>query len=160
MDDGPTRPLLEVGRITKAHGLRGEVVVLLSTDRSERLDPGAVLRTAGDDLVVRTSRRHADRWVVSFDGSDTRESAEGLRGTVLLAEPIDDDGALWVHELIGARVVEVDGTERGVVEAVQSNPAADLLVLEGGALVPVVFVVGGPTAGVVTVDVPPGLFDL
>lgn len=160
MDAGPPRPLLEVGRITKAHGLKGEVVVHLTTDRTERLDPGARLSTAGDDLVVRSSRQHSDRWVVAFEGRSTREDAEALRGTVLLAEPIDDEGALWVHELVGAHVVEVDGTARGVVDAVQSNPASDLLVLDSGALVPVVFVVAGPTDGVVTVEVPPGLFEL
>ena len=97
---------------------------------------------------------------MTFEGTSTREAAEALRGTVLLAEPIEDEGALWVHELVGAQVVESDGTDRGVVEAVQANPAADLLVLDSGALVPVVFVVDGPTDGVVTVEVPPGLFEL
>jgi 16S rRNA processing protein RimM len=47
-----------------------------------------------------------------------------------------------------------------VIEAVQDNPAADLLVLDTGALVPVVFVVDGPTDGVVRVDTPHGLFEL
>jgi 16S rRNA processing protein RimM len=37
--------LLEVGRITKPHGIRGEVVVALTTDRTERVAPGAVLQT-------------------------------------------------------------------------------------------------------------------
>ena len=54
----------------------------------------------------------------------------------------------------------VDGVDRGVVTAVQANPAADLLVLDSGALVPVVFVVGGPADGEVLVDVPDGLFEL
>jgi 16S rRNA processing protein RimM len=50
--------------------------------------------------------------------------------------------------------------DRGVVTAVQANPAADLLVLDSGALVPVVFVVSGPEDGEVLVDVPDGLFEL
>ena len=50
--------------------------------------------------------------------------------------------------------------ERGVVRAVQDNPASDLLVLDSGALVPLTFVVGGPSDGVVHVEVPDGLFEL
>ena len=155
-------PVLEVGRITKAHGLRGEVVVHLVSDRTERLARGSVLLSDQGDLKVVASRPHTDRWIVQFEGCTTREGAEALRGTELRAQATDsgDDGELWVHELIGVRVVEADGTARGSVDSVQSNPAADLLVLDTGALVPVVFVVDGPTDGVLTVDVPDGLFAL
>jgi len=161
MSDGPERPMLEVGRITKAHGLRGEVVVHLVSDRTERLDPGTTLHSDRGPMTVQASRRHTDRWIVSFRGSDSRESAEALRGVLLSAEALADDSEeLWVHELIGARVVERDGTDRGVIESVQSNPASDLLVTSAGALIPVVFVVDGPADGLVTVEVPDGLFDL
>ena len=156
-------PVLEVGRITKAHGLRGEVVVHLVSDRTERLDRGSVLFSDRGDLTVLASRPHTDRWIVQFEGCTTREDAEALRGTELRAQASDElgiDGELWVHELIGIRVVEVDGTDRGAIDSVQSNPAADLLVLDSGALVPVVFIVDGPADGVLTVDVPAGLFDL
>lgn len=132
----------------------------LTTDRTERLDAGSQLLTDGGPLVVHASRPHQDRWIVAFRDVATREAAEALRGRVLRAEPIEDEGTLWVHELVGARVVTPDGTDRGVVEAVQANPASDLLVLDSGALVPVVFVTGPPSAGVVTVEVPDGLFEL
>jgi 16S rRNA processing protein RimM len=160
--DGAGDPpeLLEVGRITKAHGLRGEVVVFLTTDRLERLDAGSVLHTDRGDLVVAASRAHQDRWIVSFEGVHTREAAEALRGLALSAPPLEDPEALWVHELIGCTVVTPDGVERGVVESVLDNPAADLLVLDTGAMVPVVFVVGGPEEGRLQVDTPDGLFDL
>jgi ribosomal 30S subunit maturation factor RimM len=65
-----------------------------------------------------------------------------------------------VHELIGCRVVDQHGTDRGLVRAVQDNPAADLLVLEDDTLVPVVFVLDGPRDGILRVEVPEGLFDL
>ena len=55
--------------------------------------------------------------------------------------------------------VEVDGTERGVVTAVEANPASDLLVLDTGHLVPLRFVVARDD-GRVTIDPPAGLFDL
>ena len=87
-----------------------------------------------------------------------RTAAESLRGQVLRAEPISDPDELWVHELIGMVVCEADGTERGRVEAVQDNPASDLLVLESGALVPLVFLVERLDDRLV-VDAPDGLFD-
>jgi len=152
--------LLEVGRIAKAHGLNGEVNVVLTTNRTERLDPGSVLRTDRGDLKVASSRPHGDRWLVRFSGHDGRTAAEALRGVVLRSEPLDDPDELWVHELIGSRVISADGVERGTVSSVQDNPAADLLVLDSGALVPIVFVVDGPTDGVIHVEVPDGLFDL
>lgn len=158
-DDTPS--LLEVGRITKPHGVRGDVLVQLLTDRSDRLAPGSVLHTDAAELVVSSSRPHHDRHIVRFEGVGDREAAEELRGVALLAEPAaGDDDTLWVHELIGCVVVEVDGTRRGVVESVVANPAADLLGLEDGHLVPVVFVVEGPRDGVIRVDCPDGLFDL
>lgn len=152
--------LLEVGRIAKAHGLNGEVNVVLLSNRTERLDPGSVLVADIGELRVRSSRRHGDRWLVRFEGHDDRGAAEALRGLELRGEPIEDPEELWVHELVGCRVLSADGVERGTVTAVQDNPAADLLVLDDGSLVPVVFIVDGPRDGVVGVDVPEGLFDL
>jgi 16S rRNA processing protein RimM len=152
--------LLEVGRITKAHGVHGDVLVQLTTDRTERLAPGAVLSTDRGDLTVERSTRHHDRWIVHFAELAVREQADQWRGTVLRAEALDDDDdELWVHELIGATVALIDGTEVGIVDEVQANPAADLLVLDNGALVPVVFVTDHRD-GTVTIDPPEGLFDL
>ena len=65
----------------------------------------------------------------------------------------------YEHELVGARVVLVDGEAVGTVTEVESNPAADLLVLDSGALVPVVFITQHEQ-GRVTIDPPEGLFDL
>ncbi len=152
--------LLEVGRIAKPHGVRGEVVVVLTTDRSERVAPGTVLQTARGPLTVVSSRPERERFLVMFDGLHDREGADEWRNTVLLAEPIDDPDTLWIHELIGCHVRSQDGVDRGIVESVQDNPASDLLVLDTGALVPLHFVVGEPSAGVIDVDVPDGLFDL
>jgi 16S rRNA processing protein RimM len=107
---------------------------------------------------VERSAPHQHRWIVAFEGVRSIAAAEALRGTVLYAPPMDDENALWVHELVGATVVTVDGTRRGVVDAVQANPASDLLVLDTGALVPLRFVVEHH-AGEVVVDTPEGLFD-
>jgi 16S rRNA processing protein RimM len=151
---------LEVGRITKTHGVRGDLLVLLTTERTERLEPGTVLHTDRGDLTVVRSSPHHDRWIVHFDGIDVREEADAWRGVVLRAEPVDgDEDELWVHQLIGSSVSLPDGTPVGTVEEVQANPAADLLVLDTGALVPVVFVTEH-TDATVTIDPPDGLLDL
>lgn len=150
---------LEVGRITKPHGIRGEVVVVLTTNRPERVAPGARLDAGDRELVVLASRPHQGGHLVAFEGVADRTAAERLRGRVLRAEPLDDPDELWVHELVGAEVVERDGTPRGRVVALVANPAADLLELDSGALVPLTFVVER-AAGRVVVDPPAGLFDL
>jgi 16S rRNA processing protein RimM len=148
--------LLEVGRVAKAHGLRGEVIVALSTNRPERVAVGAILHTDDGPLTVITSRPHQHRHIVHFEGVATREAAEALHGTVLRAEPLDDPDALWVHDLVGSVVVDQHGTDHGPVTAVEVNPASDLLVLEDGGLVPLTFVVEHAD-GRITVDVPDGL---
>jgi len=150
--------LLEVGRIDKPHGLRGEVVVTLITNRLERLAPGSRLQTERGPLTVGACRPHQHRWIVQFDELGDRDAAEAAHGLTLEAEPLDDADELWVHELIGCEVVDGAGSH-GVIEAVEVNPASDLLVLDTGHLVPVCFVVGRPEAGQVQVDVPDGLFD-
>ena len=152
--------LLEVGRITKTHGVRGDVLVLLTTERTERVAPGSVLSTDRGDLTVERSTPHQDRWIVHFAGLDVREQADGWRGVVLRAEALDDDDdELWVHELIGSAVSLPDGTDVGTIDEVQANPASDLLVLSTGALVPVVFITDHAD-GTVTIDPPEGLLDL
>ncbi len=148
---------LEVGRVVKAHGLGGEAVVELVTDRTERVAPGSVLWAGERRLLVTASRPHTGRFLVSFEGVTNREAADALRG-VLTAEPIDDPAALWVHELVGSEVVAVDGASLGRVVAVEANPASDLLVLDTGGLVPLRFVLeSGP--GRVVVDPPAGLLE-
>lgn len=135
------------------------MIVSLGTDRTERLDPGTVLSSDVGDLTVVSSQPHQHRYIVQFEGVHSREAADELRGVVLRAEAIDDPDALWVHELIGSEVFDADGTSRGLVEAVEQNPASNLLVLESGTLVPVRFIVES-SPGRLVVDPPKGLLDL
>ncbi|MGI9033172.1 MAG: ribosome maturation factor RimM [Acidimicrobiales bacterium] len=153
--------MLEVGFVVKPHGLRGEVVVDLVSNRPEvRLAAGSVLSTDDGPLEVVASRPHQGRWIVTFAGVEGCDGAEGLRGRVLSADAqADDDDVLWVHELIGSRVVDVGGIDHGPVEAVEANPASDLLVLSDGRLVPLTFVVERRPDGTVIVDPPAGLLD-
>ena len=157
-----TDALREVGRIGRAHGVLGELYVTLITDRVERLAPGARLLAGAQWLTVTEARLQQQRWLVRFVGVDDRTAAEKLTNSVLQAEPIDvdgDDDSLWVHELIGSRVVDQHGVDRGTCVAVIDNPAHDILELDSGALIPVIFVVSCRD-GVAAIDPPEGLFDL
>jgi len=182
--------MLEVGQVVKPHGLRGEVIVHLVTNRLERLAPGSRLacsppearggraradieavpgearprtRASGAapppaELEVVAAKPHGRTYLVRFAGVDDIDAAEALRGTVLLAEPIEDPSALFVHDLIGADVVDAAGGSHGRVTGVEANPASDLLVVEGRWYVPLRFVVEH-RAGRVVVDVPEGIFE-
>jgi 16S rRNA processing protein RimM len=141
--------------------VRGDVLVLLTTERTSRLDPGSQLHTDRGVLTVVSASRHQDRWIVQFEGFTDRAQVEDWRGVALQAEPLDDtdDDVLWVHELVGSEVVLTDGTAVGTVTEVEANPASDLLVLDAGTLVPIVFIVG-QEPGRITIDPPEGLLDL
>lgn len=152
---------LELGSIGRPHGLHGEVTVTLTTDRPERTTPGAVLYAGDRTLVVESARPHQGRWLVRFEGVTDRDAAEALRGATLVGDPLDDpgEGRVWVHELVGAETRDLHGNVLGPVTAVETNPAHDLLVLDDGTLIPIVFVVD-QAPGVVIVDVPDGLLDV
>lgn len=151
--------LLEVGRIGKAHGLQGEVSVHLITNVVERLSSGSVLFLEDErEIIVRLSKPYKQNFLVFFEGITSRSLAEQLVGKKLFATPIDDPDIIWVHEVIGSEVVDETGEHRGKVVAVESNPASDLLVLDNGSLVPLVFVVDHKEK-VVHVEVPDGLWD-
>lgn len=159
----PHAPFLEIGRVGRAHGLRGEVVVDLTSNVLGRLAPGAELWADGRPHVVDAARPHQQHWLVKFAGVEDRAAAESLRGATLTAPPAadpDEPDALFVHELIGGDVRTADGRSRGTVVAVQDNPAADLLVLDSGALVPLTFV-ERVDDGVIHLggDLPEGLLD-
>lgn len=152
--------LLEVGWIVRPHGLRGEVVVSLVTNRLERLEPGSRLTAMGAgasrELEVVRARPQQHRFLVVFAGVESREEAEALRDLALHAEAMADPDELFVHDLIGLELVDQHGDSHGPIRSVEANPASDLLVVDDG-YVPTRFVreVHGDH---VIVDVPDGLF--
>ena len=152
-------PWLEVGRIGRPHGLNGDVLVTLSTDRPERLDPGTMLRAGSVELEVARSKPYQDRYLVHFVGHDHRDAIESLRGSVVSARALDEPDTRWVHTVVGAEVVDTDGVSHGRVASVLANPAHDLLVLDDDTLVPVVFIVEPESSDDrLVVDAPDGLF--
>jgi 16S rRNA processing protein RimM len=168
----PSDDLRVVGRVVKAHGLRGELVVDPSTDNAdERFAPGAVLHVSGGGvLTVTAARRHGERLLVTAAEVTDRDTAEGLRRAVLQAEATDiatgDDDEFHDHQLEGLAAELSDGTVVGTVTAVSHGLGGELLVLEaagGGevlvpfvkAIVPTVDLAGGK----VVLDPPEGLLD-
>ncbi|MDX6212924.1 MAG: rRNA processing protein RimM [Frankiales bacterium] len=165
-----------IGRIGKAHGIRGEVTVEVRTDDPDgRFAPEAVLTTDRPErptLVIEKSRPHHGRMLVLFEGVPDRNAAELLRGTLLSvdagADPdLDDPDEFYDHQLVGLTVVTVDGEVLGEVSDVVHLPASvllsvarpearELLVPFVASIVPEVDLPGGR----VVVDLPPGLLDL
>ncbi|AYN39185.1 ribosome maturation factor RimM [Streptomyces dangxiongensis] len=130
---------LVVGRIGRAHGIRGEVTVEVRTDEPElRLAPGAVLATdpaSAGPLTIATGRVHSGRLLLRFEGVTDRDGAEALRNTLLIAEidpeelPEGED-EYYDHQLIDLDVVTEDGTEVGRITEVSHLPSQDLFIVE------------------------------
>jgi 16S rRNA processing protein RimM len=130
--------LVTVGRIGRAHGIRGEVSVDVRTDSPElRFADGARLTTepvGAGPLVVGHTRWHSGRLLVRFDGVSDRAVAEGLRGVRLLAEVgederLDDPEEFFDHQLVGLHAVTTAGDAVGDITEVLHLPGQDLLVV-------------------------------
>lgn len=167
---------LRVGRLVKAHGLKGALKLELYTDNPERrFVPGAEFTLQvpeaspwhGKSITVREYRVMNGNSVVFFEGVDDREGAEGLVRAILWIDQDADepeDNAWYDHQLVGLDVVR-DDTVIGKVVRVDHLPAQDLLIVKANddeimvpfveAIVPAVDV----AAGRVIVTPPPGLFE-
>jgi len=126
-------PTVVVGRIAKAHGLRGEVAVQNRSDNPGRWQAGArVLLADGRELTIEGARPHGRRMLVKFTGIDDRGGAEGLRGATLVVPeswlPPLPEGEWWSHQVVGCEVRTEGGRRLGVVTEVVANPANDLWV--------------------------------
>jgi len=153
---------LEVGRVARAHGVRGEVAVELVTNVPGRFAPGLEVRLNGrsERVVAEVRPGPRGRLLVRFEGVTSRDAAEELRGEVISARHFGGPaGEVWVHELVGRPVVDRAGRSRGRVVALEANPASDLLVLDDGQLVPLRFLIERAPDGSLVIDPPPGLLE-
>ncbi len=168
---------LVIGRISRPHGVRGEVIVDVRTDDPElRFAAGAVVMTepaAAGPLTIAWAHRHSGRLLVQFNGFEDRNVADDLRGVLLLVdsaelEDVGDPDEFRDHQLIGLTVQTVAGEQVGTVADVLHH-GQNLLVVSGSgaragaeimipfvtAIVPVVDL----RAGQLLIDPPPGLLD-
>src|SRR5665213_1748481 len=129
-----------VGRIARAHGIRGQVIVNPDTDfPDERFKPGATLFTLRGDsletLTLTTARIQNGRPVIGIAGVETMNDAMALAGLELRV-PVEflaplPQGTFYHHELIGCQVVTGGGETVGTVEKVEGNLAGSRLVVAG-----------------------------
>ncbi|PPF46108.1 ribosome maturation factor RimM [Pseudoclavibacter sp. AY1F1] len=168
---------LRVGRLTKAHGLKGAIKLELFTDEPDRrFVPGASFSLQvppehewhGKSLELQELRWYNGHPVGFFVGVDDRTAAESLAKAILWvdsndAEELEDD-AWYDHQLVGLDVRR-DGVSVGTVIRVEHFPAQDLLVVktaDAEVLVPLVKAIVSEVdleAGIVSVTPPNGLFE-
>jgi 16S rRNA processing protein RimM len=171
---------LVVGRVVKAHGIGGEVVVEIRTDDpAERFAPGTTLRARGSRgssaqerrYVIESMREHSGRLLVRLAGVADRGTADALRGSLFVVDsdelpPIDEPDTYYDHQLEGLRVRTVAGTEVGVVAEVLHTAAGELLAVKGDSgevLVPFVGAIVTSVSlddGTLDIDPPDGLLDM
>jgi 16S rRNA processing protein RimM len=156
-DDAPSR--IEIGGIARAHGIRGEVVIVTHDPASKTLASIEQIYLGGAPRRVLAARDTPRGWLVLLEGVATRTDAEALRGRPL------EEGDVLLHDLVGCAVRLPDGSPWGVIAEIDSVPGGlqDRLVIHDGAverMLPLVdaFVTDiDLDARVVTVDPPPGL---
>ena len=131
--------LLVVGRIGRAHGVRGEVTVEVRTDSPEqRFEVGTQLLTdpqANGPLTIKSARNHSGTLVLSFAEASDRNEVEKLRNTLLLADVDPEDANttpddFHISQIVGSSIIDENGSKRGVVIDVLSLPAQDTLVVD------------------------------
>ncbi|HJU86517.1 MAG TPA: ribosome maturation factor RimM [Gemmatimonadota bacterium] len=139
---------LAVGRIVKAHGIRGEVAVFPLTENEDRFEPGSRLflcptaegRGSVLAVMVESARPHQGRWLLTLDRIEDRTHAEQHVGSFLLvprveAEAAREEDEWFLHALVGRRVVDDAGVSLGEVLEVLETPGAVMLEIgvAGGA---------------------------
>lgn len=169
---------LRVGRLLKAHGLKGAIKVEMYTDDpASRFTPGSVFTLqvpdespwVGKTLTLRELKWYNDSPVAFFEGIEDRTDAESLIKAILWIDddvdsrPVEDD-AWYDHQLIGL-TVRRDGVAVGTIARVDHFPSQDLLIVttdSGDVMVPFVkAIVSNVDVAAGTVDVTPpfGLFE-
>jgi 16S rRNA processing protein RimM len=132
-----TRPeFIIVGRVRKAHGIRGEVVVEVITDEPDAVYASGRRVFAGTasgalsgnrlELHIRSARPFNEGLLVGFAEVPDRNAAEAWRGRYLLLPtdelPAPDENEVYVHDLVGMRVELSDGQPVGTVEETYELP--------------------------------------
>jgi 16S rRNA processing protein RimM len=169
---------LVVGRVVRAHGVTGEVVVEVRTDDPDtRFAPGTTLRAKPSrggperDYVVDSAREHSGRLLVRLDGVADRTAADSMRGALFLVDsadlpPIEEPDEFYDHQLEGLQVVTTTGMPVGLVAEVLHTAAGELLSVrteDGEVLVPFVSAIVTAvslTDRTIEIDPPDGLLEL
>jgi 16S rRNA processing protein RimM len=129
------RALIEIGGVARAHGIKGEVVIVTHDRDSDTLGNVDTIYIAGVPRKIAHVRGTQRGWLVSLEGVATRTEAELLRGQTVAVErdalALDDEDVL-LADLVGCAVRRVDGTPWGEIAAVDVGPMQDRLVIRDG----------------------------
>ena len=156
---------LAIGRVARAHGVRGRILVAPYNADSEGLEGVRTIWLGERAFEVERAERVNLGYLVSLRGIADRDQAQALRGQEVRVDraelPAPGEGEMYAVDLIGYAVSDPQGKVHGVVEDLEEAGAQDLLRLENGALVPLGLVKEvQPQARRIVVDAPEGLFDL
>ncbi len=128
---------IEIGGVARAHGIKGEVVIVTHDPDSETLAAVKTIYVGGIEREIVGARDTHRGWLVQLAGVTTRTEAEGLRGQAVevdrAAIEIDDDEVL-LADLVGCAVRLVDGKAWGTVASVDAGEMQDLLVIHDGGV--------------------------
>jgi 16S rRNA processing protein RimM len=133
--------MVVVGRIARAHGHRGQVIVDPATDFPEqRFAEGAVLHTMRDQqpetFTIATMRMHQGRPVLTLRGIGSMNVAETLAGLELRVPESElaplPEGTYYEHDLIGCTLVTMDGREVGTVRTIEGGGGTIRLIAGDG----------------------------
>jgi len=157
--------LLAVGRVARAHGIRGRVLVAPYNAESTGLEKVRRLWLSGREYEVARAERVNLGYLVALRGIDDRDAADALRGQEVEADrdelPPAEEGEVYAIDLIGFEVADATGKVHGVVEDLEEAGPQDLLRLKGGALVPMGLVQEVMSeARRIVIEVPEGLFEI
>ena len=157
--------LLAVGRVARAHGVRGRLLIAPYNADSEALQRVRRIWLGEREFEVERAERVQLGYLVALRGVADRDQAAALRGQEVRVDraelPTLPPDEMYAIDLIGYEVSDPAGTVRGVVEDLEEAGAQDLLRLRGGALVPLSLVREvQPEARRIVVDAPEGLFEL
>lgn len=128
----------ELGKITKTHGLKGEVILWLDVDFPEDYeDLESLFLEVKGELVpyfIENYRLSGNRAIVHFEDIDSFEKAENLVNLQAFL-PLDelpelDNDQFYYHEIIGYQIVDKNLGNLGTVQTVHSMQAQDLLVMD------------------------------
>ena len=125
---------LEAGRIVNTHGVRGEVKIEPWADDADFLTRFKTFYLDGQPVKVRSCRVHKTMCIAALAGIDDVNAAMSLKGKVIFIDRKDaklPKGTVFIQDILGARVVDEQGTELGVLAEVLPAPAASVYVVKG-----------------------------
>lgn len=125
---------LEAGRIVNTHGVRGEVRIEPWADEAAFLTRFKRFYMDGQPVKVRSCRVHKTLCIAQLEGIDDVNAAMALKGKVIFIDRKDarlPKGTVFIQDILGARVVDEEGNDLGVLDQVLPAPAASVYVVKG-----------------------------